>query len=92
MLTSCIAPGKKGSDVSRVLEKQLARVNLTAYDVVGATGIDIYIYIYIYIYTYIGIGICILHKYVCMGFRPRNTSGYLGLRILGLAIPVGISA
>jgi hypothetical protein len=43
-------PGKKGSDVSRVLEKQLARVNLTAYDVVGATGIDIYIYIYIYRY------------------------------------------
>jgi hypothetical protein len=45
-------PGKKGSDVSRVLEKQLARVNLTAYDVVGATGIDIYIYTYIYIYRY----------------------------------------
>jgi hypothetical protein len=38
-------PGKKGTDVSRVLEKQLARVGLNAYDVVGCTGIYIHIYI-----------------------------------------------
>jgi hypothetical protein len=42
-------PGKKGTDVSKVLEKQLARVGLNAYDVVGCTGIYIYVYIYIYI-------------------------------------------
>jgi hypothetical protein len=40
--------GKKGSDVSTVLDTQLARVGLNAYDVVGCTGISIYIYIYIY--------------------------------------------
>jgi hypothetical protein len=36
-------PGKKGTDVSKVLEKQLARVGLNAYDVVGCTGIYIYV-------------------------------------------------
>lgn len=41
--TSCLGdishcPGKKGIDVSRVLEKQLARVGLNCYDVVSGTG------------------------------------------------------
>ena len=31
-------PGKKGTDVSRVVEKQLARVGLNPYDVVAGTG------------------------------------------------------
>ena len=31
-------PGKKGIDVSRILEKQLARVGLNCYDVVSCTG------------------------------------------------------
>ena len=31
-------PGKRGSDVSRILEKQLARVGLNSYDVVSGTG------------------------------------------------------
>ena len=42
-LQSCLAdivhcPGKNGVDVSRVLEKQLARLGLNAYDVVAGTG------------------------------------------------------
>ena len=42
-LQSCLAdivhcPGKKGVDVSRVLERQLARLGLNAYDVVACTG------------------------------------------------------
>ena len=31
-------PGKKGTDVSQVLEKQLARIGLTCFDVVSGTG------------------------------------------------------
>ena len=31
-------PGKKGTDVSRVIEKQLNRVGLNCYDVVAGTG------------------------------------------------------
>ena len=34
----CHCPGKKGIDVSRVLEKQLSRVGLNCYDVVAGTG------------------------------------------------------
>ena len=34
----CHCPGKKGADVSRVIEKQLARIGLSAFDVVSGTG------------------------------------------------------
>ncbi len=46
-------PGKKGTDVSRVLEQQLARVGLNRYDVVGCTGIYTHIYIYMYMQKHI---------------------------------------
>ena len=41
--TTCLGdimhcPGKKGTDVSRILEKQLARVGLNTFDVVAGTG------------------------------------------------------
>ena len=41
--TTCLAdilhsPGKKGVDVSRIIEKQLARVGLNCFDVVSGTG------------------------------------------------------
>ena len=35
-ITHC--PGKKGVDVSRIIERQLARLGLNAYDVVSGTG------------------------------------------------------
>ena len=43
MRTSCLAdichcPGKRGVDVSRILEKQLSRVGLNCFDVVSCTG------------------------------------------------------
>ena len=43
MRTSCLAdichcPGKRGVDVSRILEKQLGRVGLNCFDVVSCTG------------------------------------------------------
>ena len=41
--STCLAdimhcPGKKGVDVSRIIEKQLARLGLNCFDVVSATG------------------------------------------------------
>ena len=34
----CHCPGKKGTDVSRVLERQLARLGMNPFDVVSCTG------------------------------------------------------
>ena len=41
--STCLAdimhcPGKKGVDVSRIIEKQLARLGLNSFDVVSGTG------------------------------------------------------